>query len=399
MDNFEPDPRADCAIYFGRDDVLQRITEEIRSSFSQAICPKIVVQGGWGYGKTHTLYHLSYLLSNSATCVYVPLPDIDPHDDLVSGFYAFLIGAMTSNGLLENIVRTAREKGVLAKYVEEPTLFNALDGMIVSSFTRREAYKNWLMGKEISATDQKDTNLPKRIDLLRPDACIAVLRCLGNMFLDRLGLMGKRSMLFFLIDEAHRLERISLRNKSKYYGEWYTAFKELIHDAFPVSMVFGVGYSVGQPGAFQIDLLQYPEIASRMGARWIQLAPIPVPQLEIFVKSVIRYSRDGWDAGTNGFCPPSQTIMKSISAWNDAHSSEPTDIDCYPFTKRAVENILTILPRQVADFRSPRIICKLMNDLAAYSNCLNRQMVTQADIGPVLQRLQQQQVPTPQAQP
>lgn len=398
-ENFGPNPATDCAIYFGRSEVRERIVEEIRSSFSQAICPKIVVQGGWGYGKTHTLYHLKYLLENDATCVYVSLPDIDYHDDFINGFYRFLMDAMNSNNALEAIVRDVREKGVLSKYVEDQLLFSAFDGMIVSSLARRETYKNWLMGREISSADQKDTNLPKRIDVLKPDACVEVLRCLGNMFLDTLRVLGKQSMLFFLVDEAHRLERISLRNKSKYYSDWYTAFKILVHDSYPVGMVFSVGYSVGAAGAFQIDLLQYPEIASRMGSRWIQLAPIPVPELESFITSVTSYSRDGWDMQKKTFNAPSQAVTKAVTAWNNAHSAEPTDIHAYPFTKRALQNILETLPRQPADFRSPRVICKLMNDLAAYSNCLKRRMVTQADFAPVMKRLQQQQVPTPQPNP
>lgn len=66
-ENFTIDPKVnsdDARFYFGRQEIRNRITNQLRRSFVEPGVPKMVIYGSFGSGKTQTLFHLKHYLQN-----------------------------------------------------------------------------------------------------------------------------------------------------------------------------------------------------------------------------------------------------------------------------------------------------------------------------------------------
>ena len=55
---------SDAQFYFGRSDIKAQLVAQINKSFIVPGIPKIVLYGAYGSGKTQTLHHIDYLLTN-----------------------------------------------------------------------------------------------------------------------------------------------------------------------------------------------------------------------------------------------------------------------------------------------------------------------------------------------
>src|SRR6266540_3670121 len=78
--DFSIETDADAEQFFARHELDEDLMAKLRRSFRTGNPPKLVLYGDWGWGKTHTMRHMQYVIETRddfpARVVFVELPDI-----------------------------------------------------------------------------------------------------------------------------------------------------------------------------------------------------------------------------------------------------------------------------------------------------------------------------------
>ncbi|MEM2506505.1 MAG: hypothetical protein QXF61_05625 [Nitrososphaeria archaeon] len=360
---FELNPFEDAVVYFGREDLLQKLLNYVKMSSRQQKPLKLVLEGSWGFGKTHTLMHITVNqnFKDYMDCVYVLLPDLSGKESSFDGFFKHVIRALLKSGILKKLSRDVKSDRHLANELKETAgtfVYNAIFGL--TDIDTGEIAERWLLGETLTKAERTPTGLSSNIN---SDEARDLLSAIGRYYTTKNG-----KMLTLLLDEAHRMQNIT--EDSPNIHDWSTHFKILL-DATQCKL--GLIFAMGERER-PVTLLERPEDRSRLGYRWEVLPPLEGPTLETFLQNLIRYVRDGWNVSKNAPNDPNDLVIAAIKKWNSEHPTEPTDEQCYPFTINAFKKLITNIKRA-----APRDICKAIDDVAAYDQCVDRGIITEAD--------------------
>jgi hypothetical protein len=360
---FELNPFEDAIVYFGREDLLQKLLNYVKISSRQQKPLKLVLEGSWGFGKTHTLMHIAVNqnFKEYMDCVYVLLPDLSGKENSFDGFFKHVIRALLKSNILKKLSRDIKTDRQLANDLKETAgtfIYNAVFGL--TEIDTSEIVERWLLGETLTKAERTPTGLSSNIT---SDEARDLLSSIGKYYIIKHG-----KMLTLLLDEAHRIQNIT--EDSPNIHDWSTHFKILL-DATQCKL--GLIFALGERDR-PVTLLERPEDRSRLGYRWENLPPLEGPTLESFLLNLIRYVRDSWNISQNAPNDPKESVITFINQWNTEHPTESTDKDHYPFTISAFNKLVNTVKRA-----APRDICKAIDDVAAYDQCVSRGILTEAD--------------------
>jgi len=359
---FELDPFEDSAIYFGREVLLSKVLDYAKMSKRQQKPLKLVIEGSWGFGKTHTLNHLvvNKYMRELADGVYVFLPDLSGKENPFEGFFYYVLRSLLKSGHLRQFSRAVRDRRDLAEVLKKEAgsfVYSAIYGLTNPELGAM--VERWLTGERLLKSELKDSGLSEQ---MRTEEARELLSSLGQFSLEE-----KKKMLLLLLDEAHRLQNIT--KESPKFHEWSTEFKLLLDAHNKLGMVLAMGEREAP-----VTLLEMPEDRSRLGYRWETMKMLEDQNLEEFLSKLIRYVRDGWDIAKDAPNEPTKLIQDFVKQWNESQS-EKTDAKFYPFTERAFRRLVDTLKRA-----APRDLCKAIDDVTSLDEVVRRRIILESDV-------------------
>lgn len=362
-DNFRPDPEVNYQICFGRADALSKFGDILSAATSAKEWAKVAIAGTWGFGKTHTSLHIAYRYRDYLNWIYVKLPDFYGDESFVEDFYARLMSQVFRSYFkveekrlsLKELLRRAMEKGMMDKFRKYGPCYETLIDYTIAPPDRES---------EILETI-------KNADL---DTAITYLEMTGKVIAEM-----TEKPLYFIIDEAHRLKNFKRDAREvggrRAFREWSTDLKVIIETKFPIGLVFTAGITE----VTEVELFKELEISGR-GLSRLELKPFDEKVIPEFLKSIIKWARDGWDEKEKDFNKPEDKTIKKINKFNEKYPEEKTSIDYYPLTEKAFNKFIENTTGLSDEFRAPRYICHILNNIAGYSQCLKREIILENDV-------------------
>lgn len=344
---FEIDPEKDAEWYFGNSKVSEDLFRRVNNDFLVRGIPKCGILGRFGFGKTHTLYHLKYLFDKDRKS-YPAIPfvlRIAPYDEGISGLSGWqyihrkMLDSVGENFLRE-IVRQFDKledtgTGELSQEIVKVFRFGdenlrASFSSILSAYFLREVKSNlaawqWLKGEKITRTaDLEDIGIKKTLDTAG-DMLNIVLN-LGTLVRKVTG-----AGIVFLMDEAQALGDVKKRRTE-------------IHDAFlqlaepdNVDVGFVIAYFGTGQGAIPQVFSKPDDILSRLGVSQsnVQEAIKDLKDLIVSKEDLKNFILDVLKGLIN-----QEEAKKLISSLSLEDKTKPHIL---PFNEEAIDRIVDVL--------------------------------------------------------
>ena len=361
------DPEYDASWFFGNKSVEGRLLSRIHNDFNIRGVPKCGIVGRFGYGKTHSLYHIKHIFeSNPDEFPAVPfILRVAPYDEGTPGLsgWEYIYGKML-NAMGENFLRTivtefnklpetgtgglADEMVKIFKFGDEnlkTSFANILSGYFLREVRSTLVAWKWLRGvKPGKGESFQDVGITKTLDTA--EDMVDILCNFGNLVRK-----VRNEGILFLIDEAQALNEIKKR-----LIEVQNAFLRLT-DNQNENVGFIIAYFGTARAAVPI-VFQREDILSRLGVstRNIEDAFIDLKRVintENDIRDFILSILDGIIDG--------KKAQKLIADFNLTGRVQPKEI---PFTKEAIERITKVLYEQEPN-RNARMIIETLARLTA----------------------------------
>ena len=360
------DPEADASWFFGNRQVEGDLLFRIRLDFNIRGVPKCGIVGRFGYGKTHSLYHIKHIFETKPV-EFPAVPfifHIAPYDEGTPGLSGWeYIHSKMLNAMGENFLRTIvrefdklgtrtedlREEMIKVFKFGDENLKSSLASILSGYFLREVrstlvAWK-WLMGAKPGKGESfQDAGISKTLDTA--EDMVDVVCNLGNIsrkVLDK--------GIVFLMDEAQAFDEVKKRFVEIQNAILRLAFNQNVDVGFIVAY-FGAG-RVAVPSVFQSN-----EILSRLG-----VTERNIEDAFVNLKGVINTKddiRDFISSILDGIIVEKEA-QKLIASFSLTGKVKPKEI---PFTKDVIERIVEVLYQQEPN-RNARMIIETLARLAA----------------------------------
>jgi hypothetical protein len=353
-DAFDIDPKSDADVYFGYEPLQERIINRLREDFvQQRHVPKFFLYGRYGSGKTHSLFHLRYVLMNDPEFVTdfptEPLiTEVPPlkakeswrkmHEHILDEIGRPLIksavqAAMVTPGDVAQELRTAGALrfGDTSLQNSQAQIFrNLLFGGLQETISWE-----WLKGKQLNVDQASTLNTETNLTEV-PDFIAALLNVAALVW------AGLRKKIVILLDEAEQVRSITNPDSQQ---EFIWAFRRLVEDENDVlGLVVGTQQEGGMEAAPAI--FAEPAIVTRVGGTsgFIDLGLLVAEEGDVrkFVVKVLERLVD-------------QTAAKATI---EAQGLE-TEPEFFPFTPEAIDRVAEHITED-PDRKSPREIKNLL---------------------------------------
>ena len=362
------DPEHDASWFFGNKSVEGRLLSRIHNDFNIRGVPKCGIVGRFGYGKTHSLYHIKHIFErNFDEFPAVPFVlRVAPYDEGTPGLNGWeYIHSKMLNAMGESFLRTiviefdklpeARTKSLTDEMVKvfkfgdenlKKSLANILSGYFLLEVRSTLVAWKWLRGAKLGKGESfQDTGITKTLDTA--EDMVDILCNFGNLVRK-----VRNEGILFLIDEAQALDEIKKR-----LIEIQNAFLRLVdnqnEDVGFIIAYFGTARAAAVPKIFHRD-----DILSRLG-----VSTTNTEDAFIDLKSVINTEKDIRDfilSILDGIIDEKKA-QKLIADFNLTGRVQPKEI---PFTKEAIERITKVLYEQEPN-RNARMIIETLARLTA----------------------------------
>ena len=263
----------DAKTYFGDKKPNVELQQRIEAGYSLGRPPKIYLQGRWGSGKTHHLYHLKYLLEakglGSIRKFIAPYIQIECEDDTP---FQYLHRKML-NALGIGVVKQAVSDFLMAHSADREEAQRQMFGssnlriatQVLSIGDDQLAWR-WLCGDRLSGAELKSLNVTSELE--DTAELTDVLVRIGRL------LTEQGAHVLFFIDEAEGLKNVRKPNAQT---SWHDGMKNLADN---------VNNSIGYVMAIFVDntnpspeFVNEDDILRRMGQRnVITLDPYSEPE-------------------------------------------------------------------------------------------------------------------------
>lgn len=364
---FEIDPEKDAAWYFGNRQVSQELLSRIKNDFLVRGVPKCGILGRFGFGKTHTLYHLKYVFEkDNKTYPAVPfIMRIAPYDETTGGLsgWKYIHGKMLDaigETFLKEIVREfdnlpglrtselSSEMMKVFKFGDEnlkTSLANLLSAFFLREVKSTLPVWQWLKAdKIIKGADLEDKGAKKMLDT-GGDMLNVVLN-IGNLVRKVRG-----TGIVFFMDEAQALNEVKKRTI-----EIHDAFLQLAEpdnaDVGFIIAYFGTGLAA-IPKVFSTP----DDILSRLG--------VSQSNIHVAIKDLLRLISTKNDLKSFIKEVLDALIVKD-KVKNLINGLNLTDVkpEQLPFTDEALDRIVQVLYEKEQN-RNARMIINTLATLSA----------------------------------
>jgi hypothetical protein len=273
----------DARLFFGRHELNKQLHAILRRSFRTGSPPKMVLYGGWGVGKTHTMRHLEYVIETNddfpAIVVFVELPDITSKSTFQVAHAAFLdaLGLpRAQNWVLQfQTLHPGDAQDLIQDFTQSGDISTAFRNLLVPGEGSRIAW-DWLRGLAISAGDARLVGLPP--SLSQSNAFVKVLEMFG-----RLAKEIDQKLLVFMLDEATKLSYVS---NTDAVNHWTNALKALA-DQQMKQVGFVVSGSWVETDEMALPL-QDEQVVTRFGdPNYILLQSLDEVDTKAFIESLL----------------------------------------------------------------------------------------------------------------
>lgn len=268
------DPEADASWFFGNRQVEDNLLSRIHNDFNIRGVPKCGIVGRFGYGKTHSLYHIKHIFETEPD-KFPAVPfvfHIAPYDEGTPGLngWEYIHGKML-NAMGESFLRTiirefdklpgTRTRGLADEMIKvfkfgdenlKTSLANILSGYFLREVRSTLVAWKWLRGvKPGKGESFQDAGITKTLDTA--EDMVNVICNLGNL-VRKVWNKG----VIFLMDEAQALDEVKRR-----IVEIQNAFLRLADDQNE-DVGFIIAYT-GTPPASVPKAIQRDDILTRLG--------------------------------------------------------------------------------------------------------------------------------------
>jgi len=348
-DTFTIDPQKDSGLYFGRQELERQLKDRIQNDLLLRGVPKIIMQGPYGTGKTHTLYHVKHYMQhqleweqtlNIIVFSIGPLKARTPYQHLHRKFMDGL-GRDAVQRLAEATVRRHVGPNLeenLREYFGDPALANAVRFLCLGGKAGLGAWR-WLCGDKLNGTEQEMLNIAH--NLSGTDELVRVLINIGKLYAD-----VEHTRTIFLIDEAEVLRELTDPGS---IDEFRWGFRELSDDKNRY-VGFVLAYQVPGTGEDAVTWLEDPAILTRLGG---ESGIFVIPYLSR-VEDARQFIQDLLDALVDR-----EAARQAIEARNVSAAPET-----FPFTEEALRLIEQYVAEEDPRRALPRIIIGKMNECA-----------------------------------
>lgn len=353
-ESFSMDPWRDQEIYFGEDNLVNRIEKRIESDFEQPRrVPKFFVFGDYGSGKTHTLAYIAFKLDKNklhpTEPIYLAMPPLSSKERWIR-IHSRLIDAIgperihsSVEAIADKIEGTDKIKG----FLEQDVLLYGDDTLKISQanifrnflFGGKQSQLSWEWLKGRRNTTDQATMLGIQKDLNEATDLVDCLLNLGALYYKATG-----KKIVFLIDEAEAVR--SLQNKDS-IAELQHMFRLLLDNN---------NTYIGLVLAFQSERNEIPEFFEREDIRrrvdynqgYIDLTSMvgQVSSAKRFITRVLGYLVDHEKA---------EGVIKAENL--------PASKELFPFTEESVDTISTYIAEEV-DYATPSFILSTLSSAA-----------------------------------
>jgi Cdc6-like AAA superfamily ATPase len=347
--DFTIETDTDARLFFARHELDERLRAILRRSFRTGTPPKMVLYGGWGVGKTHTMRHLEYVIETNddfpAVVVFAEMPDVTTKSTFQVAHAALLdaLGlARAKQWVIEFQSRyPADAQDRIRDFTQSGDISTAFANLLAIGEGSRIAW-DWLRGLAISAGDARLAGLPP--SLTQSNAFVRVLQMFG-----RLAQEVKEKLLVFMLDEATKLGYVS---NSDAVNHWTNSLK-LLADQQTKEVGFIVSGSWVDPDEMALPL-QDQQVVTRFGdPNYIPLHNLDDQDTRNFISALVEEWVDDADRDrlTDEFASEADGEMISAAS--------------FPFTEAGLDTAVAYACRQ-GGYTTPRDI------QVALDNLLNR---------------------------
>lgn len=293
-ESFSVAPETDPELLVGQhhQQYFEKIKNNLLMKFVQQEGYKAVLYGDFGFGKTHFLHHLKYILENDSSGqfaikpVYIKCNAFPKKASFLELWPSFINNIdpdylyEITNKYLEKIESgTAKTFWELSNSAELATAFE-----VIGTFQRGKPRYNavrWLRGEKLSPAE-----LDSVADLLS-DGEISGSVTTSQQFTSILNILStmtlniKGEVLLYLIDESERFENVS---EIDAYNQWLACLRE-----FTSNKKVGIIFAVGAGSMDEVpDIFKEDEVVTRISiGNIIELMSMNEQTIEDFIKGFL----------------------------------------------------------------------------------------------------------------
>lgn len=358
--NFILDPAVDSECFARRDLDIHKLVEKLQVDLVTGMAPKRMYWGPYGGGKTHTLFKTMTELGRLTPIhpVHVECPDMTRRATFLELYRDGVLRQLGEDYVLELLQRALDEIGVarrevivqrMKEIVGDDELAKAAVRLVDPNFEKLTLWA-WISGVKLGRPEIASLGLTQDLTEAEPARLAQML-----IFLGQLERRISKKTLVLILDEMERLKAVGPES----IVTFVTGFTRLADpNQRHVSLLIGCSAGILNelPDVFALD----GAVMSRIGPDdREEIPPMPDPDVESFVRTVIAYLREPTDLGDR--------VRLARKAGN-----ETVIDDLFPFTTEAIDAVKAKLSRQI----TPREITIVLTQAAGKAHLADRPMVS-----------------------
>jgi hypothetical protein len=352
--NYKPNVQRDGSLMFCHRTDQAAIENRIERAFAIDEPVKMMIYGDWGVGKTHSVHHISWWLSQNAASYPVKTCMVEVGDVTKKSRFDILVKRFLDDIGINKIIELAHAYQPKTGTLLVPALLNVgVSKPIAEAFgkfliatpgqTPPPAVSqtfNYLRGQHVK--DAASIGLGDQLE--ESEDLFSVLSALGELFKK----VDEKSILF-VADEAAKLEAVDGDEATR--AHWISV-NRLIFDDNNVN--FGFVYTLSAKGWKNVSpILTDPQIQNRLGKNnYIELTTLASEDVKTFIERLVTEFTDF----------PRVDAAVADGTINAADY----DATAYPFTVQAKADFVDYWNMNQKDSK-PRDITDRMNQLAFFA--------------------------------
>jgi hypothetical protein len=362
--NFILDPRNDAGFYAPRTGVsIPTLLDGIQVNLVTDRPPKRFFWGIYGGGKTHTLFHISWLLQEKLQQdifpVYVECPSVPKRSTFLDLYQSGIMASIGQDfilGLFRELIDsmgTVRFEPLLTELKEilkDEELARAVSSLLGARPDKELAFWRYISGSSVPARDLSELNLTQSLAETISSRLADIVVILGRV-VRRI----RKKTLVLIIDELDRMMFVTDEFGISTYQE---AFRRLVDENQREVSVF-MGCSAGNLRELP-DVFGAPEgpILSRIGTHnLIPVSEISPTDVDVFILKILEHVVDR------------SVAAKKLTQIKD---TETLKLELFPFTTESIEALKGTLRGTM----TPREITQRMSDAAGKAFIMKKNVVT-----------------------
>jgi hypothetical protein len=349
-ESFTIDPKinsADARFYFGRDQLDQRMKNQLKRAFIDPQVPKMMVWGPYGCGKTQTLYYLDHWMEHDTptSCKGKPHTvhvEIEVRSKSTAAEWHLqnmeALGMAAVQDWLNIIYPKHRDDfdAELSKLTSDPNIVQAFRYLVGTDEKAFNAWR-WLSGQSLTSKELQEIQVTRNLGSVGVGDLVAALQACGALAVA----VGRR--LVFFIDEMEELKNVRTGDAAE---SWHQYIRKLADNANS-SVGFVIGF-MAQTRDEAPEMLVRGDVSSRISPNnYIELDTLSAPaNVKQFVQEMLAHL----------------VYQEEAEKRIQAHTL-PSTKDTYPFTATAFDLLCDYACQDVIK-STPRNIIRTINECA-----------------------------------